>query len=77
MKRKQGELKDSITETIEYIAKELSNRKMQRSYHGDISDLGNEIGYAVGRIVENMNDTEITDFLHGIQHGISMTNGTH
>jgi hypothetical protein len=44
---------------------------------GDISDVGNEIGYALGKVLENLQEDEIKDFIHGIRHGISLTNGTH
>lgn len=77
MKRKESQLKESIAETILLIAKELENRKMQRSYYGDVSDLGNEIGYGVGNVLKDMTETETNDFIHGIRHGISLTNGTH
>lgn len=45
--------------------------------NGDISDVGNEIGYALGKVLENLQEDEIKDFIHGIRHGISLTNGTH
>jgi hypothetical protein len=77
MKRKESQLKESIAETVLLIAKELENRKMQRSHYGDISDLGNEIGYSVGNVIKYMTETETNDFIHGIRHGISITNGTH
>ena len=45
--------------------------------NGDISDIGNEIGIAVGIIIENMTEEEINDFISGFRHGVSLTNGTH
>ncbi len=45
--------------------------------NGDISDIGNEIGLAVGSILENMTQEEINDLISGIRHGVSLTNGTH
>ena len=77
MKRKTGQLNDTFAETLSKIATEISNRKLQQSYSGDISDLGNEIGHALGKVLSNMNEVEITDFIHGLRHGISMTNETH
>jgi len=42
----------------------------------DISDIGNEIGIAVGKyIVKHNLDKE--DFISGIKHGISLKDGTH
>jgi len=48
-----------------------------RYMNGDISDVGNEIGYALGKVLENLQEDEIKDLIHGIRHGISLTNGTH
>ena len=45
--------------------------------NGDISDIGNEVGYTIGLILENMTQEEINDFIHGFKHGVSLTNGTH
>lgn len=45
--------------------------------NGDISDLGNEIGIAVGTVIEGMTETEISVFISGFKHGVSLTNGTH
>lgn len=36
----------------------------------DISDLGNEIGWYLGKLTNE----EIIDFLHGIIHGIKLNN---
>ena len=59
------------------ISLSLSERLFEIKYYGDVSDLGNEIGYTVGNIVKDMTEQETTDFIHGIRHGISLTNGTH
>lgn len=45
--------------------------------NGDISDVGNEIGFSLGKILPNLSEGEIEDFIHGIRHGISLTNGEH
>lgn len=45
--------------------------------NGDISDIGNEIGFTIGSILENMTQEEIGDFIRGFRHGVSLTNGTH
>jgi len=45
--------------------------------NGDISDLGNEIGISVGKVIENMTENEISMFISGFKHGVSLTNGTH
>jgi hypothetical protein len=41
----------------------------------DISDVGNEIGIAVGKYIKNEEDER--DFVDGIYHGISLIDGTH
>lgn len=41
----------------------------------DISDVGNEIGIAIGKYIKNEEDKR--DFVHGIYHGISLIDGTH
>ena len=48
-----------------------------RYNNGDISDIGNEIGFTIGSILENMTQEEIGDFIRGFRHGVSLTNGTH
>jgi hypothetical protein len=45
--------------------------------NGDISDVGNEIGFALGKVLPNLTEEEIKVFIFGIKHGISLTNGTH
>jgi len=47
------------------------------TYQGDLSDVGNEIGFAVGQIIENMTQEQIDVFITGFKHGVSLTNGTH
>ena len=46
-------------------------------YDGDMADFGNEVGYALGSIIKNLKEDEISDFITGLRHGISLTNGTH
>ena len=43
--------------------------------NGDISDVGNEIGIAIGQYLST--EEELNDFIAGLKHGISLTNGTH
>lgn len=42
---------------------------------GDLSDIGNEIGIAIGKHIPFGDDKE--DFINGIKHGISLIDGTH
>lgn len=43
--------------------------------YGDISDIGNEIGIALGQYLST--EEELNDFITGLKHGISLKNGTH
>jgi len=61
-------------ETTNKISNHLKNLK---NYNGDISDIGNEIGYALGKVLENMTEDEINTFIMGFKHGVSLTNNTH
>jgi len=70
-------MESNISWTMNWIANQIKENSTNTKYEGDISDLGNEIGYAVGLCIDNMTDEQITDFIHGIRHGISLTNGTH
>jgi hypothetical protein len=44
---------------------------------GDLSDLGNEIGITVGTHIKEMTASEISQFISGFRHGVSLTNNTH
>jgi hypothetical protein len=63
--------------TFNYIANSLKETVNRMNYTGDISDLGNEIGVVVGLAFKDMTDEDITDFIQGFRHGVSLTNGTH
>jgi len=43
----------------------------------DTSDLGNEIGLALGGLLPGMTEQETRDLVSGIRHGVSLTNGAH
>lgn len=45
--------------------------------NGDISDVGNEVGFALGKVLADLKEDEIKHFIMGLKHGISLTNGTH
>jgi hypothetical protein len=42
---------------------------------GDLSDIGNEIGIIIAKHFDE--DNTVEDFIHGLKHGISLTDGTH
>ena len=45
--------------------------------HGDLSDLGNEIGIIIGEYTTDKMGYEKDDFVSGVLHGISISDGTH
>lgn len=57
---------------VEKIIKNLSEIKYS---NGDISDVGNEIGIAIGEHLSEKDD--LNSFISGLNHGISLKNGTH
>ena len=59
------------------ISLDLKEYCSSMDYEGDLSDCGNEIGHTVGKRYNNMTEEEIEDFITGVRHGISLTNGTH
>lgn len=61
-------------QTITNISEHLKNLSYA---NGDISDIGNEVGYSIGMSLENMTEDEIDSFISGFRHGVSLTNGTH
>ena len=64
---------------ISYIANSLKDvsENMNETQVFELSDLGNEIGYFIGKSVAKITDEEISDFIHGLKHGISTSTGTH
>lgn len=44
----------------------------------DLSDVGNIIGIVIGNhSIENGDGYEKSDFIHGLNHGFSLVDGTH
>ena len=61
---------------FEDVINSLLNQLRDVNYkNGDISDVGNEIGIAIG---EHLSTEEgLNDFITGLKQGISLKNGTH
>jgi hypothetical protein len=55
------------------IIKEIVIQLNNFTFKGDISDVGNEIGIVIGKY----NKEDIKSFMFGLNHGISLSNGTH
>ena len=64
---------------FKHICKEISERLDNLPYeNGDASDIGNEIGIILGKYLkENKFGYEKDDFISGLTHGISITDGSH
>jgi len=61
------------------VSLEISNKLSTLQYEwGDISDIGNEIGIILGKYIdENDHGWDKEGFIAGLNHGISLTDGTH
>ena len=61
------------------VCLEISNKLSTLHYEsGDISDIGNEIGIILGKYIdENDHGWDKEGFISGLNHGISLTDGTH
>ena len=58
--------------------KQIIDEIRTRNYlEGDLSDLGNEIGIIVGKYICDDLGFDKDDFISGIRHGISLSDGTH
>lgn len=63
---------------LEALIKHLESIKNSSPInHGDLSDLGNEIGIVIGEYTSDKMGYEKDDFVSGIYHGISISDGTH
>ncbi len=61
---------------FQHILKQISESLSKVSYdNGDLSDVGNEVGIAIGNYITT--EQEFKDFVTGLRHGISLTNGEH
>ena len=63
-------------DNFQHILKQISESLSKVSYdNGDLSDVGNEVGIVLGNYITTEQD--LKDFVHGLRHGISLTNGEH
>ena len=61
---------------FKHILKQISESLSKLPYdNGDLSDIGNEIGIALGDYMTT--DQDFTDFIHGLRHGVSLTKREH
>jgi hypothetical protein len=54
---------------------EIISQLASVEYKGDLSDIGNEIGIVIAKHFDEENT--IQDFIMGLKHGVSLTDGTH
>lgn len=66
-------------EKFKEIKKEIIDQLNKADYNGDLGDIGNEIGIVLGKYLstDKKSGYEFDDFIHGVKHGISLTNNTH
>lgn len=62
-------------ENFEKIVGDIISQLASIEYCGDMSDIGNEIGIAIGDKFDK--DNTINDFISGLKHGVSLADGTH
>lgn len=66
---------------VNAVILQLHDVNWKTSGHGDLSDLGNEIGIALGEHYKGLrkpfNVHSFDDFIRGLKHGLSLADGTH
>ena len=61
---------------FQHILQQIQEHLSKVHYeNGDLSDIGNEIGIVLGSYITTEQD--VKDFVHGLRHGISLTNEEH
>jgi len=77
------ERKIDFTEVLSKLLKNLEGFNSEEFFSEetlralDMSDLGNEVGIALGNSIPKMSQEELNVFIMGLKHGVSLTNGTH
>ena len=54
----------------------VNTLKEDLPYEGDLSDLGNEIGYIIADYFDDEGN-DLDTFIAGVKHGVSIKDGTH
>jgi hypothetical protein len=62
-------------EDFNKIKEDIKAQLDKANYAGDLSDIGNEIGIVIAKHFDEENT--VNDFISGLKHGISLTDGTH
>ncbi len=59
---------------MNYIKKCIISKLEHEIYNGDLSDIGNSIGQVIAKFIdENKEGYEKESFLHGINHGLTVS----
>jgi hypothetical protein len=64
-----------MSEFVEIKNHLIDNLNRIKYENGDLSDIGNEIGIVIGHYIKS--DEDVNDFIIGVKHGISLTDGSH
>jgi hypothetical protein len=60
------------------IAKAVHDEIMSMNHTPDMTDYGNQIGCAIGKYLsEKAEGWQKDDFMSGLEHGLSLQDGTH
>lgn len=63
---------------FEQAKRKIIDQLSSVEYDGDLSDIGNEIGIAIGEFIsQDELGYDIKDLIHGIKHGVSLIDGSH
>ena len=63
---------------VDDVVESLNHNTDKLNVKCDLSDIGNEIGIAIGKYIDpNKLGYELESFIAGIKHGISLVDGTH
>jgi len=62
-------------EKFNIIKSEIRDQLDKINYRGDLADIGNEVGIIIAKYFDE--DNTVKDFIDGLKHGISLTDGTH
>ena len=67
-----------MTSKFKEVCTELSDTLSNLPYdHSDLSDVGNEVGIIIAKYFSKDLGWDRDSFIHGLIHGISITDGTH
>jgi hypothetical protein len=59
------------------IAASITAEILSMNHTPDMGDYGNQIGSAIAKFFSDKDGMQKEDFLRGIEHGISLVDGTH